>query len=199
MKRRNFIQTLAVTPAAALPRTADVLAQQSATPPARPTEEASKLEITALDGAAETVPRYFTAQQFAALRKLSEIIMPPLNGMPGALEAGSPEFLDFYVSKSPAERQQLFKSGLDTLNIQALGQFKKAFAELDATQADTLLTPLREAWTYVPPIDPFARFLREAKQDIRNATLNSREYTAASSAGGRRGGSGLGQYWYPLD
>jgi len=62
-----------------------------------------------------------------------------------------------------------------------------------------LLAPLRAAWTYDPPADPFARFLREAKQDIRTATMNSREWvTAAASAGGRRGG-GVGLYWYPLD
>jgi hypothetical protein len=198
MKRRRFIQTLAVTPAAALPLTADALAQQpAATPQARPADD-TKLEITALDAAAETVPRFFNAQQFAALRKLSDILAPPLNGLPGALDAGAPEFLDFYISKSSAERQQLYRGGLDTLNAQALRQFKKAFAELEVAQAEKLLAPLREAWTYVPPADPFARFLREAKQDVRNATLNSREYVTASSSGGRRGG-GMGQYWYPID
>lgn len=199
MRRRRFIQTLAATPAVALPVTAELQAQQGA--PARPaptTEEAPKLEIASLDVGGETVPRYFSAQQFAALRKLSAILVPPLNGLPGALEAEAPEFLDFLVSKSPADRQQLYKAGLDALNAQALRQFKKAFAEVDEAQATTLLAPLRQPWTYEPPADPFARFLREAKQDVRTATQNSRVYVAAGSTGGRRGG-GMGQYWYPLD
>jgi hypothetical protein len=173
-------------------------AEQPPAPQQRPAEEAPKLEIASLDVAGETVQRYFSAPQFAALHKLSDLLMPPLNGLPGALDAGAPEFLDFLIGKSPADRQQLYKAGLDALNAQALRQFKKAFAELDAAQAATLLAPLRQPWTYEPPADPLAHFLREAKQDVRTATLNSREYVTASSSGGRRGG-GLGQYWYPLD
>ena len=196
MKRRRFIQTLAATPAVALPVTSELHAQQGA--PIRPTEEAPKLEIASLDVGGETVPRFFNAQQFAALRKLSDILLPPLNGMPGALEAGAPEFLDFLISKSPADRQQLYKAGLAALNAQALRQFKKPFADVDSAQASTLLAPLRQPWTYVPPADPFARFLREAKQDVRTATTNSQAYTAAGATGGRRGG-GVGQYWYPID
>lgn len=183
----------------ALPITAELHAQQGA--PARPaptTEDAPKLEIAALDVGGETVPRFFSAPQFAALRKLSDILMPPLNGLPGALEAEAPEFLDFLIGKSPADRQQLYKAGLDALNAQALRQFKQAFAEVDEAQAATLLAPLRQPWTYEPPADPFARFLREAKQDVRTATQNSRAYVAAGATGGRRGG-GMGQYWYPLD
>lgn len=199
MRRRRFIQTLAATPAVALPVTAELHAQQGS--PARPaptTEDAPKLEIASLDAVAEGVPRYFSALQFAALRKLSDILMPPLNGMPGALEAEAPEFLDFLISKSPADRQQIYKAGLDALNAQAQRQFRKAFAEVDEAQAATLLAPLRQPWTYEPPADPLARFLREAKADVRTATQNSRVYATAGSAGGRRGG-GMGQYWYPLD
>jgi hypothetical protein len=198
MKRRRFIQTLAATPAVALPVTSELRAEQPASPQQRPAEEAPKLEIAPPDAAADGVARFFSAPQFAALRKLSSVLMPPLNEMPGALEAGAPEFLDFLIGKSPADRQQLYKTGLDGLNARALRQFKKAFAEVDDAQAATLLAPLRQPWTYNPPADPFARFLREAKQDVRTATMNSREYTTAGSSGGRRGG-GVGQYWYPID
>lgn len=198
MKRRKFIQTLAVTPAAALPVVAEAKGQTPAGAQ-RPQEETAKLETASLDAAGETTPRFFSAPQLAALRKLSAIILPPLGGMPGALEAGAPEFLDFLIGKSPADRQQIYKGGLDTLNAQATKRFGKAFADVTDAQAAEMLSPLKQAWTYEPPADPFARFLREAKQDIRNATMNSREYATASSSGGRRGGSGLGQYWYPID
>ena len=201
MKRRKFIQTLAAAPAVAVPASLETNAQTPAGAQ-RQQEEAPKLETASLDVAGETVPRFFNAAQFAALKKLSDILMPPLNGMPGALpgalEAGAPEFLDFLVGKSPAERKQLYTNGLNTLNAQATKRFGKAFADVTDAQATELLAPLRQPWTYEPPTDLFARFLREAKQDVRNATINSREYAMASSSGGRRGG-GLGQYWYPID
>lgn len=193
MKRRRFIQTIAAAPALAVP--AATPAQTSAP---RPAPDAQKLELTAVDAAAEMTPRFFTAAQFAALRKLGDLLMPSLNDLPGALDAKAAEFLDFLLSKSPAERQRLYRVGLDTLNAQAQKRFSKPFADLNETQASELLAPLRQAWTYVPPTEPFARFLREAKADVRAATLNSYEYNTASAASGRRGG-GMGQYWYPLD
>lgn len=145
------------------------------------------------------VPRFFTAGEFAALRKLSETILPPLKGAPGALEAHAPEFLDFYLSESPKDRQQLYKTGLDTLNKNAKQHFDKAFADLDASQAGKILEPLRKPWAYDPPTDPFERFLQAAKADIRLATTNSREYSAAAASGGSRRFGGAGLYWYPLD
>lgn len=197
MKRRRFIQTVAVTSALVLPAAPAVLAQ----PPGaaqRPQAEAPKYDLSTPDAVAEAAPHFFSAPQFAALCKLSEILMPALNGMPGAQEAKAPEFLDFLIGASPAERKQLYKNGLDTLNTQAQKKFGKAFADLSETQAAELLSPLRAAWTYDPPADPFARFLREAKQDVRLSTTNSREYATAGGSGGRRGG-GMGQYWYPID
>jgi hypothetical protein len=198
MKRRRFIQALAVTPAMALPGVAEAKAPQRSGAPASQGEEGQRLETAALDAVAESTPRFFNAAQFATLRKLCDILQPPLNGMPGALDAGAPEFLDFLISKSPAERQQLYRAGLDALNTQATRQFKKSFAEVDEAQAGALLAPLRQPWTYTPPADPLAHFLREARQDARTATVNSQVYVAAAASGGRRGG-GMGQYWLPLD
>lgn len=196
MKRRRFIQHLAAVPAIAVP-VPDLLGQQPAGT-ARPQVEPPKLELTSLDAAGETTQRFFDAQQFATLRRLSDILLPPLSGMPGALDAKAPEFLDFLIGASPADRKQLYATGLNALNTQATKRFNKAFAELSETQAAELLAPLRQPWTYEPPADPFARFLRQVKQDVRTATMNSREYTTAGSSGGRRGG-GIGQYWYPID
>ncbi|HEX4950483.1 MAG TPA: gluconate 2-dehydrogenase subunit 3 family protein [Blastocatellia bacterium] len=193
MKRRRFIQTAAAAPAIAIPATAPA-AQPAAQ---RPQAEAPKFELSPLDAVGETTTRFFSAIQLATLRRLSDILMPAMNGMPGALEAGAPEFLDFLIGASAADRKQLYKNGLDTLQTQAQKKFGKAFADLNETQANELLAPLRKPWTYNPPTDPFERFLREVKADVRTATINSREYSTAGSAG-RRGG-GMGQYWYPID
>jgi hypothetical protein len=191
MKRRRFIQTMAAAPTLAVPLTSENATPQ---PAARQSQDFPRLEVSVSDAAAEYTPHFFTPAQFAALRKLSMILMPALGNNPGAIEAGAPEFLDFLISQSPAERQQIYRSGLDILNTQAMKQYKKNFADVDETQAGTLLAPLRAAWTYEPPTEPLARFLREAKADVRTATMNSREW---NTVGGRR--TGIGQYWYPID
>jgi hypothetical protein len=192
MKRRRFIQALATTPVAPA-----LLAQQARqVPQAAPSADVS-LRYTAPDAAAEPVLRFFAAQQFATLRKLSDILIPPMNGSPGALEAKASEFLDFLLSQSPADRQQLYRNGLDGLNLQAKKRFSKSFADVDAAQADMLLAPLRNPWTYDAPSDPVAAFLRALKDDVRRATMNSREWSLTAAAGRTRGGGGL--YWLPID
>lgn len=163
--------------------------------------ELPKLEASIPDAAASMVPRYFTNSEFASLQKLSDILMPSVNGKPGALEAKAAEFLDFLIGESPYDRQQVYRVGLDALNKESQKRFTKPFAELEAQQADALLAPLRQVWTPNTSSDPITRFLQAAKQDVRTATTNSREYTMAIRAGvgGRRGFVGGGLYWYPLD
>ncbi len=215
MKRRRFLTALAAAPAAPAllaQQRVQQRVQQSAesTPPAAPAPPANppglgaqnvrKIEVTVPDGVAEPEARFFNAPQFAALRRLSEVLMPPLKGNPGALDCGTPEFLDFLTGASPADRQQLYKNGLDALNASARKQFGKPFAELDATQADAIIRPLLVPvpWVKDPPKDPLQHFMAAAHDDIRTATRNSREWSATSANGRARGGGG-GLYWNPID
>jgi hypothetical protein len=209
MKRRRLLKTLAAAPAAPA-----LLAQQPpsqrpvptdpTTPPAPlnrtppPAAELPKLETAVVDEVGIIPQRYFNPTQFATLRKLSDVILPRIGELPGAVDTSAPEFLDFLLSQSPADRQTLYKTGLDLLNAAARKRFSKPFADLDAEQANALLSPLKEKWSYDPPADPLARFLWTAKADIRTATLNSKEYIIANSTG-RRGAGGVGQYWTALD
>jgi hypothetical protein len=209
MKRRRFLRAIAVAPIGVAVSTAargqspvTVPAAPPATPvnpPLRTIEDVPKIESTIPDAAAEMVPHFFNAGQFAALRKLCDLVMPALGGNPGALEAFAPEFLDFLIGSSPEERRRLYTTGLDTLNAQGAARFGKPFAEVDAAQADMLLAALRQPWTYEPAADPVARFLQAAKQDVRNATMNSREWNLSTSAAGGRRGGGVGQYWYQIE
>jgi hypothetical protein len=197
VKRRRFIQTLAAAPAisAAAP-------QRAAAPPGPAT--APKLTNAIPDTDAETTPRFFTPAQFAALRRLGSLFMPPRKGLPGALDAGAPEFVDFLVSVSPADRQQLYRNGLDTFNARARKQFGKSFAELDDKQADSILRPLivTIAWVLDRPTDPLEHFVAQVHDDMRTATVNSREYAeavAAQNAGRRGRGTGTDVYIRPID
>ena len=203
MRRRGFVKALAAIPAAPA-----LLAQPPATVPASPgassaapSEELPVLAPTVPDAAADPMPSFFTPAQFSTLRRVSDLLMPGTNGAPGAIDAKAPEFLDFLIAQSPSDRQHVYQAGLDELNLRATQRFQKPFADVDASQADMLLASLRKAWTFEDPADPVDAFLRVARQDIRTATVNSREYGAVASrngGGGRRFGGG-GLYWYPLD
>jgi hypothetical protein len=198
------MQALAAAPAA------PALIAQTTAPPQTPTPNAragrgtgsgpAALEVTPPDSVAVPVTRFFTAPQFAALRRLSGLIQSPLKGNPGALDCGVPEFLDFLIGVSPDGRQQLYRHGLDSLNAQAGKQFSKPFAELDDAQAHAILEPLLVAvpWVYAPPEDPLQQFLFAVRDDVPMATRNSPEFAAASAASGRRGGGG-GLVWNPID
>jgi hypothetical protein len=151
------------------------------------------------DTVASTNANFFSSQQQATLRKLSEIFLPPLKGYPGAVEAGAPEFLDFLIGVSPADRQQMYQSGLDRLDREANQRFSVAFASVDKTQANQLLQPWLKTWsTDHPPTEPYAHFINVAHSDIRTATINSEAWSKAAKAAGEKS-EGMGLYWYPVD
>ena len=54
-------------------------------------QSAPHLAVTDQDLTAETRPHFFTADQLATITKLGSILMPPMKGKPGAVEAQAPE------------------------------------------------------------------------------------------------------------
>jgi ABC-type sugar transport system substrate-binding protein len=107
MKRRRFLKAMVAAPAAPALFAQQPLAPSnpvSATPTAAAASavgELPKIESTVADAAADMQPNFFTAQQFSALQKLSDLLMPSLKGVPGALDTHVPEFLDFLIGSSP--------------------------------------------------------------------------------------------------
>ena len=195
MKRRQALQSLAgISVAGALPLPA--LPQQPAA--AHTISETPKLDFAAADSATEGLHPFFSPDQFAALERLAEVLMPAAGDSPGAKDAGAAEFLDFLISASPADRQAQYRDGLDRLNADAHSRYRKAFAELTPAQIDTLLAPLHAAWTNIAPADALAQFLAAAKMDVMHATMNSRPWSEARAKRSRRA-SGLGMYWYPIE
>jgi hypothetical protein len=163
--------------------------------------EVKPLSITAIvpDAVARTDAHFFTTPQTATLRRLCEIFMPPLKGDPGAIDAGTPEFLDFLIGASPADRQQMYQSGLDRLDAEAKQHFGAPFATLDKTQADQLLQPWLRTWmSDHPPSEPYAHFINIAHSDIRTATINSEAWSQAANAKGQHTPD-MGLYWFPVD
>jgi hypothetical protein len=194
MKRRSLLRAAAGFPAAGLLRAQQPVVPPQPSPPA--VEQIPVIESTMPDLAAATVASYFSPEQFVALKRLSELIAPAMNGAPGALEVEAPEFLDFLIGESPADRQAAYRTGLDELNSRAQQRFGTTFARLTAAQADNVVAPLRTSWSASP--DPFTHFLQTAKQDILQATQNSRAWIRAVSKRERSAG-GLGMYWFPIE
>jgi hypothetical protein len=151
------------------------------------------------DAVAETDAHFFNDRQMETLRRLSEILMPALNGYPGATDAGAPEFLDFLIGASPADRQQMYQSGLDRLDAEAKQKFNVPFVQVNSAQADQLIRPWLRTWMNDhPPTEPYARFINLVHRDIRTATANSQEWSEAVKAAGQKDPD-LGLYWYPVD
>jgi hypothetical protein len=214
MRRRDFVKAIVATSATAK----TLLGQQTAapvapsTPPPVPTApgplpwmrgllEAKPLPMIPLvpDAVAQTHAHFFTDQQMATLHRLSEILMPPLNKYPGAIDAGTPEFLDFLIGVSPSDRQQMYRSGLDRLDAEARQHFGTAFASVNKQQADQLLRPWLRTWmTDHPPTEPYAYFINIAHSDIRTATINSQSWSEVATASGKRTPD-VGLYWFPVE
>jgi hypothetical protein len=216
MRRRRFFKALAVLPAAPalMPQQQPPPPQQPQTPVTQPpgggrgggggrfgAGNIPKFEQSGPDVVGAVTQRFFIPPQMSALRKLSEVLMPAMRGNPGAIECGAPEFLDFLIGASPADRQHLYRNGLDMLNARAKKQFNKAFSELQIAQADAIIRPLLVPvpWVHDAARDPNVHFLAEAHRDIRTATQNSREWAEAGAASGRRGFGGGGAYLNPID
>src|ERR1700685_1667446 len=173
MRRRRFVQDLLLTPvvgaAAATQQTPQTKPTQQ--PPPQPNTPARqmplqpqaipKLAVTAPDLTAQGDQRFFTAEQYATLEKLGATLVPPLAGHPGALDADAPEFLDFLIGVSPADRQKLYCGGLNAIDGQPKKQFHKPLAELEPTEVDVIIRPLLVArfWPEDLPKDPLKNFM----------------------------------------
>lgn len=184
MKRRTIFKSLVGASALA----PSVLAQSA---PAA--DDVFKIDLTAADAVADPRHKFFSAQQYATLVRLCDLLGPAYNGKPSAKQAEAPQFLDFLLAESPTERQVLYAQGLDQLDIDARLRRGKGFADLSDGEAGELLAPLRSKWTWKAPVEPLARFLREAKNDVLRATVNSKAY-ADAGAGSRRA-TGVNTYW----
>ena len=223
MKRRDFVKAIGI---ASVSAAGTGLAQQKpSVPPTNPPPDgaspvqpgasvrsspqtavrrsveykAAPIPTAVPDVIAETEAHFFTPVQFATLHKLCEVLMPSMSGYPGAVAAGAPEFLNFLVGASPAERQGMYRSGLDRLSSDAQKQFGTPFASVSKEQADKLIRPFLETWmTNHPPTEPHKRFINVAHRDIRTATINSQAWSAAAVAAGERA-PGVSLYWSPID
>jgi hypothetical protein len=185
MRRRDFVR--AVLAVGAAPK---LLLGQQATSPAPPPAPVPWLlglnsktpmpHVEAADQLAIAQLRFFSPQQMATLTRLSDVLMPSVGDKPGAVQAQTPTFLDFLIGSSSEERQHLYSSGLDWLEAESKNKFNAEFSHLTDQQAGELLKPWMRTWLNDhPPTEEHAAFINIAHDDMRTATVNSREWSAA--------------------
>jgi len=205
MLRRDFVR--AVVSASFAPRL--LLSQQTADPAPPPPAPVPwtlglnpKIPLAhteVVDGIAETEPTFFTRMQMATLVRFCDVLLPPIGSKPGALQAGTPAFLDFLIGNSQPARRKTYTEGLDWLDSESHKRYMKAFATLDDREADTILKPWLRTWmSDHPPTAPHADFVNIAHEDIRMATINSKPWSDAPSADAYASIPDS-LYWYPIE
>ena len=185
MRRREALKSMAALTAVVRAPAALAVATPQAAPSTEVSDELAPLPSAQPDEAGEPSGlRFFTSEEMTAFRRLADALLPRTR-TPGALDAGAPEFLDFYLAGSSADRQKLYRDGVRRW------------------VAGGSLDPLQQPWTPEPPADPWGAFLRAAKEDLWRATVNSRAWAAAAEGQGRRRRGGpaasVSTYWYPVE
>ena len=142
---------------------------------------------------------FFTAAQLATLSRLSDVLMPPVGNKPGALQAHTPQFIDFLIGTSAASTQKMYTTGLAWLNQEALSKYKAPFASLENPKVDAIIKPWLRTWlSDHPPTEPHADFINIAHSDIRSATINSKEWSSVPSAFAQQK-TEVALYWTPIE
>jgi hypothetical protein len=203
MQRRDFVWRLV---AAGLAPQALLGQQQVAPPPPAPVPWTLGLSpktplphTIALDAVAEPDLKFFTVEEMGTLRRLSELLLPAIGAKPSAVQAETPQFLDFLIGHSPVSRQTLYKGGLDWLNAESKRKLRIAFADTTVEEADALVKPWMRTWmTDHPPTQQHADFLNIAHADIRTSTMNSKVWNDAAT-NLEEDPSGLALYWSPIE
>jgi hypothetical protein len=205
MRRRDFVRSLI----AAVFASRGLAAQEAAKPQlpiAAPVpwtmglNPKTPIPHTAVaDGIAEAKVSFFTAPQMGSLKRLCELLVPPMDGKPGAVDAETPQFLDMLIGQSPEPRKKMYSGGLDWLEGESQKKYKLPFSKLDDDRASALLKPWLRTWmSDHPPVEPHADFINMAHDEIREATFNSEAWADSESTGSReRAPTGI--YWSPVD
>jgi len=206
MRRRDFVRALVSFFVAGKAARAQQRMNDPTLPPPAPVpwtlglNARTPIPATELaDDVATAELSFFTPLQMRTLTRMSDVLLPPLNGKPGAVQAQTPSFLDFLISSSAESRQKVYTGGLDWLEEMAQSKYKTPFAQLDDAQAGELLKPWLRAWmSDNPPTEAHADFINVAHDDIRSATVNSKAWNDVPSVGAEPS-TETGIYWLPIE
>jgi len=120
-------------------------------------------------GGGKYEPKYFSDHQYKTVQALCQAIIPADEKSPGALEAGTAEFIDLLTSENP-DYQLALGGGLMWLDAACRDRFGKVYLESTAAQQTRMLDLI--AYRMNLKADPglshgveFFRFLRNLTAD----------------------------------
>ena len=140
MKRRQVLQILGTTPAAALALRSIADAEEQTPAPAAAKPAAAKPGAAAAKGPHK--PKFFTAHEYATITLLADIIIPKDDRSGSASDAGVPEYMDYSLAETFAdqpERQVAMRGGLQWLDRESRKRFQKNFVDVTSAQRTEIL------------------------------------------------------------
>jgi len=139
--RRRLLRLLAAAPAAAGFTWTEAEAQQAH-------EHAQAAQAAAQRTGAAFTPKFFTADEYATVRILVDLIIPGDDRSGSATDAGVPEFMDFMMADQPG-RQTAMRGGLAWLDRECVNRFEKPFRSCSDTERTAVLDDI--SWPHKAP------------------------------------------------
>ncbi len=123
----------------------------------------------------EYQPKCFNPHEYATLRRLAEIIMPPDERSKGALDAGAPEFIDL-LSSHNSELAAIYPGGLAWLDDQMKRRYQAPFVDARPAQQTALLDLIayRKNEAEHPELGPGIRFFTWVRNMVVDAYYTSK-------------------------
>ena len=120
-------------------------------------------------------PKCFNAHEYATLRRLSELIVPPEEHSKGALEAGAPEFIDLLAS-SNAELAAIYTGGMAWLDEQMKHRYQAQFVAAKPAEQSAMLDLIayRKNEADHPELGPGIRFFNWVRNMVVDAYYTSK-------------------------
>jgi len=106
-------------------------------------------------------PRFFSVQEYEALKQLCDLIMPSDDASPRASEAGVPVYIDSLLFYSKPEFQQIWRTGLEQVQAVAHTRFDQPFHECQTEEQEQIVNDM--AANEEDPQTPLQTFFRPLK------------------------------------
>jgi gluconate 2-dehydrogenase gamma chain len=123
--------------------------------------------------AAPYQPKCFNPREYAALRRVAEIIVPAEGGSGGALEAGAPEFIDLLASGND-ELAAIYTGGFAWLDEQMLHRYSATFLDARPEQQMAMLDLMAYRKNDSPELGPGIHFFTWARNMTVDAFFTSK-------------------------
>ena len=133
-------------------------------------------------------PKAFTSNEWAALRRLCDLIFPADSRSKGALEAGAPEFIDLLASHN-SEIAAIYTGGLAWLDHEMLMRYGASFASAKPDQQTAMLDLIayRKTAETQPELGPGIHFFEWARKMTADAYYTSKVGVADLGYMGNKG------------